>query len=105
MVRRKAKTDKNHNEVIDPIRELPHVSAKTTHDVGGGFGDWVIGCNGYSVVIEIKDDDGTLEASQERFKRGWKGGYIVARTSDPILAWINFVNQLPRWSKYGEYAE
>ena len=91
----RSSTDENHNELMRKIEMIPSATVFTTHDVGRGFGDFVVGCNGYNLIVEVKTARGKLRQSQKDFRNNWKGGYLVARNEDPIIAWIEYVMQLP----------
>lgn len=64
--------DANHADVVKWYREL-YVSVVDTHELGGGFGDLVVGFSGITDIVEIKTIDGELLPSQVTFHRDWRG--------------------------------
>ncbi len=66
--------------------EALYCSYVDTHDIGGGFGDAVIGCAGRTEVIEIKTEDGKIRPSQETFAKTWRGSKIrLIRNAEDVV--------------------
>ena len=79
MIRR---TDANHKEIVDSIRKIPSLSVFSTHMVGKGFPDIVIGYKGINYLVEIKDGEKTksqkkLTEDEIKFHQSWFGQIIV----------------------------
>ena len=68
--------DRNHAELAKVFQDLG-CSVADTSAAGFGFPDITLGSVGVTSLIEVKDSDGRLSASQERFIRDWRGGRIV----------------------------
>lgn len=54
-MRRAARTDANHSEIRDALRDVPGCVVGDTHSLGDGFPDLVIGWRGRWIPVEIKD--------------------------------------------------
>ena len=88
-MRRAAKTDRNHQEIVDALRKVG-ASVYSTHAVGQGFPDVVCGFRGLTFCIEIKDGDlppsqRGLTDAQLRFRIMWQGHYAIANNVDEAL--------------------
>jgi hypothetical protein len=80
-MRRAAKTDANHAEIRDGLRQIPGVTVKDTSNIGGGFPDLVVGLRGKTVLMELKDGAKVpsarkLTSAQRAFVDNWTGGTI-----------------------------
>ena len=73
---RRGHHDTNHGEIAAAFESVGCTVADTSA-AGFGFPDLVIGLIGQTRLVEVKDADGRLSASQERFIRDWRGGQIV----------------------------
>ena len=49
------RTDANHKQIIDQIRQISFTSVFSTHELGKGFPDIVVGFRGINYLFEIKD--------------------------------------------------
>lgn len=58
-----ARTDANHQEIVDAIRGLGF-SVHSLHQVGGGVPDIVVGARGVNLFMEIKTPDGKLTVDE-----------------------------------------
>jgi Holliday junction resolvase len=79
------RTDRNHAEILRAFRDFG-CSVVDTSALGEGFPDAVIGINGETGLVEIKDGSKhaskrKLTPSQVKFIRSWKGGPYVIITS------------------------
>jgi hypothetical protein len=84
------KTDKNHKEILDQCRQIPQLSAFSTHTMGKGFPDIVIGYKGLNYLFEIKDGEKPQSArrltqAESEFFCHWKGQVNVIHTIQDIL--------------------
>jgi len=86
------KTDRNHQEIIRALRAAG-ASVFSTHEIGRGFPDAVIGYRGLNFLIEIKD--GTLPPFRKRLteqEQGffdlWRGQVCVIENVDEVLRMI-----------------
>lgn len=74
--------DANHGELAKVFEDLG-CSVADTSAAGFGFPDIVLGLIGQTHLVEIKDADGQLSASQKRFIRDWRGSPIVVVQTIP----------------------
>jgi hypothetical protein len=84
------RTDANHKEIIDAIRKIPALSVFSTHTIGKGFPDIVIGYKGINYLVEIKDGAKTksqkkLTDDEIRFHQSWFGQIIVCECVKDVL--------------------
>lgn len=84
------KTDKNHAELIKWLRQMPGVSVFSTHAVGHGFPDIVVGYKGINYLIEIKDgakppSARKLTADEVKFHESWRGQIAVVNGIDDLM--------------------
>ena len=84
------RTDSNHAEIIKSLRSIPNLTVFSTHEVGKGFPDIVIGYKGINYLIEIKD--GKKSPSQRKltdaeieFHLKWKGQCAIIKNFDELL--------------------
>lgn len=92
-MRRKARRDDNHNAVADTFRALG-CSVFETDRVGEGFPDLVVGMQGDSLLIEVKNPEthygrGGLNKTQSAFAAAWRGSPVTVITSpDEAAAFV-----------------
>jgi hypothetical protein len=84
------RTDANHKELIDKIRQIPSASVFSTHEVGKGFPDIVVGYRGINYMFEIKDGKKTasqkkLTQAEIKFHSNWTGQISVVEKIEDIL--------------------
>ncbi len=91
-----SKRDKNQSDIVRTLRQVPNVSVKEVHQIGG-FCDIVVGFRRCSYMFEIKQQDTTKkEDTEDRrlskltddeliFISTWTGHYKVVYTADEIL--------------------
>lgn len=96
-MRRAAKTDRNHQEIVAAFRKLG-CSVLPLHTVGAGCPDICVGLNFKSALVEIKD--GTkppsaraLTKDEQKFHDEWKGSLFVVESVSDV---INLVRGLER---------
>ena len=87
------KTDRNHKQVIDDLRK-EGMSVFSTHTIGKGFPDIVVGHNGKNYLFEIKDGAKTrsqtkLTESEREFHNQWKGQINIILNSNQAKQIIN----------------
>lgn len=91
MIRR---TDANHKQLINQIRQVPFISVFSTHELGKGFPDIVVGYRGINYLFEIKDENKTasqkkLTDSEVKFHRGWMGQVHIVENIKDVYKIIN----------------
>ena len=84
------RTDSNHAEIIKALRKIPNLSVFSTHEVGKGFPDIVIGYKGINYLIEIKDGNKPPSArkltdSEAKFHQDWRGQIKIVNNLDEVL--------------------
>jgi Holliday junction resolvase len=80
------RTDANHKEILDYCRKKG-ASAFSTHAIGKGFPDIVMGYEGRNYLLEVKDgrkapSQRKLTEAEVSFHQKWKG--IVHIVNSPI---------------------
>lgn len=83
------KIDANQNQVVKQLRQLGF-SVRITSMVGKGFPDLVVGLNGKTVLVELKDENKPpsarkLTPDEIEFFDNWKGKAIVAHNIEEIV--------------------
>ena len=84
------RTDSNHAEIIKALRKIPNLSVFSTHEVGKGFPDIVIGYKGINYLIEIKDGNKPPSArkltdAEIEFHLNWNGQIDTIKNLDELL--------------------
>ncbi len=92
-MRRAARTDRNHAEIIKAFRKLGFSVADTSR-LGAGFPDCVIAKSKRTAVCEIKDgskspSERVLTKPEAKFKAEWKGAYLLVESLEDALAVAN----------------
>jgi len=84
MTRLAAKTDSNHKEIMEVFRDLG-CTVFSTHMVGKGFPDMVVGHRCINLLVEVKD--GSLVPSKRKltpdeqgFHELWRGTVNIVET-------------------------
>ena len=83
-MRRAAKTDDNHMELIRAFRKAGF-SVADTSKLGKGFPDIVIARNLHTACVEIKDGKKPpsarkLTGDERKFRDNWMGAYFVVKS-------------------------
>ncbi len=99
-MRRAARTDGNHKEIVAAFRKLG-VSVRQTYQLPDGGGDIVVGVHGFNVLVEIKDGNLSpskreLTPDEQVFRDDWKGWHEIVESIDDVVA---LVADLALWSK------
>lgn len=84
-MRRAAKTDANHTELVAAFRSLGY-SVLSLARLGSGVPDALVARNGRSALVEFKSLKGKLNRDQLDFVTQWHGVIEVARSVDDVLA-------------------
>lgn len=74
-MRRAARRDQNHTQVVAWYRELGCYVADTAN-LGLGLPDLFVGCAGITDPVEVKSEDGTLTPLQQHFIASWRGSAV-----------------------------
>ena len=87
------RTDSNQSQVIGWYEEL-YCSVVDLHEMGSGVPDLLVGFSGVSDLVEVKTEEGHLEASQNRFIRDWRGRkVVVVRTHGDVIRHVQNVRE------------
>lgn len=84
-----AKVDANQPEIVKAFKGLGF-SVAHTHTLGKGFPDIVVGKQGQSFLIEIKDGSQVpskrkLTPPEQIFKDAWKGQFDIIESIDDVV--------------------
>lgn len=84
------KTDRNHAEILNKLRKITQLSVFSTHAIGKGFPDIVVGYKKRNYLIEIKDGEKPqsqrkLTKDEVKFFENWHGQVDVANNFDEVL--------------------
>lgn len=87
------RTDANHKSIIDALRKIENVSVFSTHTIGKGFPDIVVGFWGKNYLFEIKDHKKTpsqkkLTPDEVKFHTTWHGQVNVVETIEDIYKFL-----------------
>lgn len=89
------RTDANQKQIMDGLRKYPFISVNTTHTIGKGFPDIVVGYEGKNYLFEIKDGNKTpsqkkLTPDEIIFHRNWNGQVAVVESVESIIEIIQY---------------
>ena len=84
------KVDANQKQIVDALRKISGVTVFSTHTIGKGIPDIVVGYCGVNYLFEIKDgskppSQQKLTPMEETFFDTWKGQVKLASCLDDIL--------------------
>ena len=81
------KIDKNQNEIVEGLREIPGMSVTILSRVGKGVPDLLCGYQKRNFLFEVKPDfRDSLTPDEQKFQRGWNGQVHVVCTWQQ--AWV-----------------
>lgn len=91
-MRRAAKIDSNHTEIVSAFRKLG-CSVLPLHMVGRGCPDLAIGKCSKTVLVEIKDGSKTasrkeLTKDEQKFHAEWLGSLFVVESVSDVIALV-----------------
>lgn len=87
-MRRAARTDKNHAEIVKAFRRLG-ASVLDLSRVGAGCPDLLVAQHGVNILVEVKFEKGGLTPDQKVFHDAWKGQICIARTAEDVAEIVN----------------
>ena len=84
-MRRAAKVDENHGEIVEALRSVSGVTVCSLAGLGFGCPDLLIGARGKTWLAEIKDGEKTpsrrsLTADQVKWIERWTGSDVIILT-------------------------
>ena len=79
-MRRANRIDANQNDIVDALRGAGAVVRIISQ--GDGIPDLLVGYNGYTILMEVKDGDKVpskrkLTEAEQKFFDEWEGGLLV----------------------------
>jgi hypothetical protein len=87
-MRRAAKVDRNHAEIVAALRQVPGLSVYDASRFGGGFPDLVVGWKAtHCWLMEVKAPGHRtrLTAEQMQFRAAWTGPYAIVTSPAEAL--------------------
>ena len=82
-MRRNARVDRNHPEVVEAFRKLG-ASVLSLAPLGRGIPDLLVAINGVTWLIEIKSRKGKENDLQIEWAENWKGARAVVRDTQGV---------------------
>ena len=91
-MRRAARTDANHTEVVKALRRIG-ASVVSLASVGAGIPDILCGHNGLNWLFEVKNPEQPpskrrLTDDEQAFMIAWRGQYAVVETAEQAIALV-----------------
>ena len=88
-MRRAAKVDRNHPEIVAALRDVG-ASVQPLHTIGKGCPDVLVGYRGTNFVLEIKDGKAPpskrrLTDDEQDWFDDWKGEAMIVESVDDAL--------------------
>lgn len=92
-MRRAARIDDNHNEVVGALRQIPGVTVLDLAVVGKGCPDLLVGFRGRNYLMEIKDGSKPpsrrrLTDDQVAWHENWTGQAVVVHSADQAVEYL-----------------
>lgn len=89
-MRRAAKVDANHAEVVKALRQIG-CSVASLASVGAGVPDLAVGYRGVNFLLEVKDGSKVPSArkltdDEAAFMAAWRGQYAVVTSAEQAIA-------------------
>ena len=96
-MRRAARTDANHVEIINAFRALG-CSVQDLSAVGRGVPDIIVGHRGANYLVEIKDGSKhpsarRLTSDQVTWHNAWRGQNCVIKSVDEVVGFLNKITK------------
>ena len=87
--------DGNHKQIVQELRQFPGVSVHSTAQLGGGFGDIVVGYKKTNYLFEIKDptkppSSRVLTPDEQKFHSNWSGQIDTVMSTEDVLKRIGY---------------
>jgi hypothetical protein len=86
-VRRAAKVDLNHGEVIAALRGI-QCSVRSLAAVGSGVPDLLVGIGNMNLLLEVKSHGGKLTEDQLIFAAGWNGQVKTVYSAEEAVNYV-----------------
>lgn len=94
------RVDANQSSIVEALRKIPGVSAQSTHMVGDGFTDIIVGYKKINYIFELKNPKRPpcrrkLREKQKQFHAEWKGQVDTVMTLYDIIEIIKKNGEKP----------
>ena len=97
-MRRAAKVDANHTEMVSAFRKLG-CSVLSLASLGRGVPDLLVSLGGITWLVEVKMPKGKETADQIAFISGWKGCRALVRDLDGAITTVRLMAEQSRACK------
>ena len=100
-MRRAAKVDANHGEIVEALLSVSGVKVHSLAGVGCGCPDLLIGANGRTYLAEVKDGEKTpsrrsLTPDQVQWIERWTGSEVrILTNTDQARSWARRIAAAP----------
>lgn len=79
---------------MEQVRQIPHISIFSTHTLGKGFPDIVVGYKGKNYLFEIKNDElrksqTKLTPDEKKFHSDWQGQVNIIYSIHDLIKILN----------------
>lgn len=99
-MRRAARIDANHREIVKALRDIPGCTVTSLAGVGNGCPDLVVGYKGRNYLLEVKPPGGvrggisrqTLTDAELAWHRSWRGQREIVTTIEQAFYSIGAVS-------------
>ena len=89
-MRRNAKVDANHPEIVAAFRKLG-ASVLSLANLGRGVPDLLIAWCGVTMLVEVKAPKGKETEDQLRFFEDWQGQIFIVRDTEGVLTVVRLL--------------
>lgn len=86
-MRRAAKVDLNHGEVISALRDIK-CSVRSLAAVGAGVPDLLVGIGNLNLLLEVKSHGGKLTEDQVAFAASWNGQVKTVYSAEEAVNYV-----------------
>jgi len=94
-MRRNARIDKNHPEIVEAFRKLG-ASVLSLAPLGRGIPDLLVAIGGVTWLIEIKSKKGKENDLQLEWAENWKGARAVVRDTQGVETVVKLMRSSPK---------
>ena len=91
-MRRNARVDSNHTEIVAAFRKLG-ASVLSLANLGRGVPDLLIAWCGVTMLVEVKAQKGKETEDQLRFFEGWQGQIFIVRDTEGVLTVVRLLKE------------
>lgn len=94
-MRRNARIDKNHPEVVEAFRKLG-ASVLSLAPLGRGIPDLLVAIGGVTWLVEIKSKKGKENDLQLEWAENWRGARAVVRDTQGVETVVKLMRLFPK---------